>query len=122
MAHKCDGCLFKDYYRDMGASTPVCNREVDFIEAIEAFNETTPCRYHITEKEVIQLQNIFFDVIGPHLERIKALEIYQQYKEDWGAIRGYRLYEVDEEIGINGECYSCFDEWYNNDYQQMKGQ
>jgi hypothetical protein len=27
---------------------------------------------------------------------------------------------MNEEVGINGECYACFDEWYNNEYMEQE--
>ncbi len=49
-------------------------------------------------------------------------ELYEQYKRDWCDARGYKLEDMDEEVGINGECYTCFDEWYNNEYKVLKGE
>ena len=42
--------------------------------------------------------------------------MYEQYKREWCAARGYKLEDMDEKTGINGECYASFDEWYLNDY------
>lgn len=42
--------------------------------------------------------------------------LYEQYKREWCAARGYKLEDMDEKTGINGECYASFDEWYLNDY------
>ncbi len=44
-------------------------------------------------------------------------DLYEAYKEDWCKIRGYKLEDVDEEIGINGECYVCFEEFLDNEYR-----
>lgn len=49
-------------------------------------------------------------------------ELYEKYKRDWCEARGYKLEDVDEHVGINGECYACFYEWYDNEYQEMKGE
>lgn len=49
-------------------------------------------------------------------------ELYEQYKLRWCADRGYSLEEVDHEHGINGECYVCFTEWYNNEYLESRGE
>lgn len=46
--------------------------------------------------------------------------LYEKYKHDWCDARGYKLEEMDEEFGINGECYACFEEWYWNEYHQEK--
>ena len=45
---------------------------------------------------------------------------YEKYKNDWCKIRGYKLADIDEEIGINGECYVCFDEFRTNEFQDAK--
>lgn len=48
-------------------------------------------------------------------------ELYEEYKRDWCEARGYKLEDMDEEVGINGECYVCFNEWYDNEYKEMGG-
>ena len=48
--------------------------------------------------------------------------LYESYKREWCEARGYYLEDMDEEEGINGECYACFDEWYANEYAQLKGE
>lgn len=52
--------------------------------------------------------------------RKSLLYHYTKYKREWCEARGYKLDEVDEEVGINGECYVCIDEWYNNEWLAMK--
>lgn len=42
-------------------------------------------------------------------------QAYEQYKQQWCEERGYNLSDIDEEIGIHGECYVCFDEFVQND-------
>lgn len=55
--NKCDGCLFVGYYRDMGASTPLCLRgDKDLAEACRAHSDPTPCKWHITKKQVEKMQ------------------------------------------------------------------
>lgn len=50
-------------------------------------------------------------------------ELYEQYKRDWCLARGYELIDTEiEECGINGECYACFTEWYNNEYLATRGE
>ena len=39
------------------------------------------------------------------------------YKKDWCDARGYQLSSVDEEVGINGECFACLDEFEQNEFQ-----
>ena len=54
--------------------------------------------------------------------KIEALsELYEEYKQEWCETRGYILAEIDDSVGINGECYVCFDEWYNNEYKENGG-
>lgn len=40
-----------------------------------------------------------------------AEKAYGLYIEDWCKVRGYNVSDVDEEFGINGECYACFEEF-----------
>ena len=54
---KCNGCLFVGEYRDMGASTPLCNRCKDFSEAIKEYQKAEPCKWYITKGDIIKLQN-----------------------------------------------------------------
>lgn len=54
---KCYGCLFLGEYQDMGASTPVCTREAEFLDAIKAVGEPAPCCWHITKQQVKALQD-----------------------------------------------------------------
>lgn len=56
------------------------------------------------------------------IEEASAVCQYEIYKRDWCDARGYRLEDMDEEVGINGECYACFDEWYNNEYAELRGE
>lgn len=44
-------------------------------------------------------------------------DLYKAYKEDWCKNKGYNLEDIDEETGINGECYVCFNEFLDNEYQ-----
>lgn len=48
-------------------------------------------------------------------------DLYEQYKREWCEARGYKLEDMDEETGINGECYTCFNEWYDNEYLKSRG-
>lgn len=42
-------------------------------------------------------------------------DLYQAYKEDWCFKRNISLKDIDEEVGVNGECYSCPDEFWMNE-------
>lgn len=57
MADKCHKCIFADEEHDMGATFPVCIREEDFIEAVNAREDKEPCPWHITFKTIIELQD-----------------------------------------------------------------
>ena len=46
-------------------------------------------------------------------------EMYELYKQAWCEDRGYDPEAMDEENGINGEYYACFDEWYTNEYANL---
>ena len=49
-------------------------------------------------------------------------DLYEQYKRDWCDARGYKLEDVDEEGGINGERYVSFHEWCSNEYRESRGE
>ena len=49
---KCDGCIFRGEYQDMGATTPICKKGLDLAEAVKMRNDTTPCKYKTTWREV----------------------------------------------------------------------
>ena len=55
--NKCQRCLFKEYYQDMGASTPICGREDDLEKAFKANNESGLCPWYITKDQVRELQD-----------------------------------------------------------------
>lgn len=56
---------------------------------------------------------------GNNEDPVSPEEMYDLYKRAWCESRGYDLETIDEEVGINGECYACFDEWYANEYAKM---
>ena len=56
--NKCHGCIFLDEYQDMGASTPICNRYENILEAFQASRDLEPCPWHITHYEIIKLQEL----------------------------------------------------------------
>ena len=55
--NKCYKCLFAGEYRDMCASTPVCNRGYNLVEAVKEYQKNEPCKWHITKDDIIRLQN-----------------------------------------------------------------
>lgn len=62
--NKCHGCIFNGEYRDMGACTPICNRESDFLKAIEVRSSKNPCVYYITRQDVIVIQDTILTAKG----------------------------------------------------------
>ncbi len=55
---KCCGCLFLGTFHDMGASTPLCLRgNKGLVEAVQAYDDPKPCKWHITKEQVEQRQN-----------------------------------------------------------------
>lgn len=65
---------------------------------------------HLTAENV-------FNRINTHWAKMKQ---YEEYKREWCEARGYKLEDVDETTGVNGECYVCFDEWLNNEHAEKK--
>jgi hypothetical protein len=47
-------------------------------------------------------------------------ELHEKYKQHWCISRGYDVADVDEEVGINGECYACLGEFEKNEFQDEK--
>lgn len=44
-------------------------------------------------------------------------KFYGRYKWQWCKDRGCKPEDVDEEIGINGECFVCMEEFEDNEFQ-----
>lgn len=59
MFDKCHKCIFADEQpaEKEGWYFPVCLREEDFIESVNAREDKEPCPWHITMKDIIDLQN-----------------------------------------------------------------
>lgn len=57
MSDKCHKCIFADGEYDKGITFPVCVREEDFIEAVNARLDEEECPWHITYKKIIELQD-----------------------------------------------------------------
>lgn len=47
-------------------------------------------------------------------------ECYEKYKADWCSERGYKLADIDEEVGIHGECYACLEEFEEFEFQDAE--
>lgn len=76
---KCKGCVHFDYYRDMGASTPICTLERDLGKAIQKANESE-CNEKITMQELINKAKAF-DIIKTAFDITldSKLRIFNQY-------------------------------------------
>ena len=44
-------------------------------------------------------------------------DAYKKYIKHWCETRGYKTSDVDPEIGINGECYVCLNEFERNEFR-----
>lgn len=89
----------------------------DYYWAKAEFQDTLEHRRHVDSYKRGFADSYYFD----EQYRKEALgELYEEYKQSWCEIRGYTVDEVNEEVGINGECYVCFDEWYNNEYLEQE--
>lgn len=49
---KCEHCIYRGIYRDMGASVPYCILYTDFIEAIRAYDCVAECEFKKTINDV----------------------------------------------------------------------
>lgn len=67
------------------------------------------------EEEYIGYLEDVYNATG-YLEDFTADDAYKDYCYDWCKDRGYDYYSFDEELGQNGECYSCYDEFIDNDF------
>lgn len=47
-------------------------------------------------------------------------KFYGRYKWQWCKDRGCKPEDVDEGIGINGECFVCIEEFENNEFQDKE--
>ena len=49
---RCEGCIHRSEYRDMGATTPICRKGYDLVEAAKMRVEQSPCKLKVTWAEV----------------------------------------------------------------------
>lgn len=49
---RCEGCIHRSEYQDMGATTPICRKGYDLAEAAKMRLEQTPCKYKVTWREI----------------------------------------------------------------------
>lgn len=100
--NKCEGCLFLGYFEDMGASTPLCVRadDADLLAAIRAHDDPNPCPWHITTKQVKQLQ-------GPHAPApgVSDAEVRQILKKIQDSEKGAAAFrQAMEKLGEAARC------------------
>jgi hypothetical protein len=57
MTDKCYKCLFADEEQYMTTTIPVCIREADYIESVKAREDKEICPWHITMKQIIEMQD-----------------------------------------------------------------
>lgn len=129
---RCDECEYKGgagqrehLMTVMGARAAYmdCDGTIDIPEGLEA-EGTLVWFIRKTVEQYIRCHDVNFDeyietalideygVQSPH-------ELYEAYKREWCESRGYDPEGMDETVGINGECYACFDEWYVNEYAML---
>jgi hypothetical protein len=104
---------------------------IDIPEGLEAEGELVDFVKKIVERyirEATDGKDVNFDeyietaLIEEYAIVLKPEKMYEFYKRSWCKDRGYDLEAMDEEVGINGECYACFDEWYSNEFARTKGE
>ena len=57
MYDKCEGCIFAYEEEYMTATIPICPREEDYIESVNARTDDGPCPWYISKQQIIDLQN-----------------------------------------------------------------
>lgn len=85
-----EGC---PYYRIMKLRCDNCNHTVD---------------------DLYELDND--DVCKDCYDKAIQKELYEAYKKEWCKARNISLKDIDEEVGIDGCCYVCFEEFLQNEY------
>lgn len=73
-----------------------------------------------TDGEDINFDNYIETALLNEYSTKSLSELYEDYKREWCEVRGYDMEAMDEEVGMNGECYACFDEWYVSEYAMME--
>ena len=124
--YKADGNIREHLMVIMGARAAYmdCDGTIDIPEGLEAEGDLVRFVKKTVERYV-QEDNVIFDeyietaLIEEYAVMLTPGKMYESYKRSWCKSRGYDLEAMDEEIGINGECYACFDEWYANEYAKM---
>ena len=56
------------------------------------------------------------DVCRDCYDKAIQKELYEAYKKEWCKQRNVSLKDIDEEIGVDGCCYVCFEEFLQNEY------
>lgn len=136
--YKADGNIREHLMVIMGARAAYmdCAGTIDIPEGLEAEGELVDfvkktCERYIREAtdgkdnnfdEYIEtaLINQYAILMEGHDEDpLTPQEMYELYKQAWCESRGYDPEAMDENVGTNGECYACFDEWYANEYANL---
>lgn len=134
---RCDECEYKDDapIREhlmviMGARAAYMDSAgtIDIPEGLEEegrfadFVKKTVNRYirAATDGEDVNFDDyIETALINEYAVMLTPGKMYESYKRSWCKARGYDIENMDEEVGIDGECYACFDEWYANEFAKI---
>lgn len=57
MTDKCNGCIFAEDDMSITVTIPICTREEDYIESVNARLDTEICPWYISKQKIIELQN-----------------------------------------------------------------
>lgn len=49
---KCEGCIYRGEYQDMGATTPICKNEHHLVNAVVKREDPNPCKDKVTWQEM----------------------------------------------------------------------
>lgn len=116
------------FEREESPSCDSYEKLINLIEELGALGVITDNANIIRELDKISSENALFDENGEMIydatkidERKAYLTLvedsYEIYKNNWCEERGYDIAQIDEEYGINGECYVCLSEFETNEFQ-----
>lgn len=96
---RCEKCIYKSHYRDMGWSADICTRgEYDLATAIDMCKSSESCQWHITAKQLKALQE-------SKLKSEVAREIFEEL-EKWLGIDGDIRLITDKKLAELKEKYT----------------
>lgn len=49
---KCEDCIYRGEYQDMGATTPICRKGCDLVDAVKMRNGQASCKLKVTWQEI----------------------------------------------------------------------